>query len=167
MNWQDIEVSLNRKNFTYKGKTLFKEDFTEVLEFQDPGIAAVKNQNGWFHIMMNGQPISFNFYERAFGFYYNRAAVIENNLAYHIGIDGLAAYDLHDKWFRLLDVYHKGYARAKDEKGWFHVDRNGDEIYQKRYSLIEPFYNGFAFCVTLNNKQIILNEFGEEFPITK
>ena len=44
MNWQDIEVSLNRKNFTYKGKTLFKEDFTEVLEFQDPGIAAVKNQ---------------------------------------------------------------------------------------------------------------------------
>ena len=234
MNWQDIEVSLNRKNFTYKGKTLFKEDFTEVLEFQDPGIAAVKNQNGWFHIMMNGQPISFNFYERAFGFYYNRAAVIENNLAYHIGIDGLAAYDerylwcgnfqehisvvknlasqyfhidlngnplykekfsyagdfkegiacvcsangnythikpngefLHDKWFRLLDVYHKGYARAKDEKGWFHVDRNGDEIYQKRYSLIEPFYNGFAFCVTLNNKQIILSEFGKEFPITK
>lgn len=27
-----------------------------------------------------------------------------------------------------LDVYHKGYARAKDSHGWFHVDTNGYDI---------------------------------------
>jgi hypothetical protein len=232
MDWQDIAVSLTRKNFTYKGNAIFKKDFIEVLEFQFPGIAAVKNNNGWFHIKMDGIPIYSKFYERAFGFYYNRAAVNENGLAYHIGIDGLAAYKekylwcgnfqenisvvknlnfkyfhidlngnplykekyfyagdfkegiacvcsddgyythiksdgkfLHDKKFRLLDVYHKGYARAKDDDGWFHIDRHGVEIYYPRYSLIEPFYNGFAFCLTLKNEQIILSEKGEEIRL--
>ncbi len=232
MDWQEIEVSTSRNNFIYKGQIIFAEDFLDVLEFQNPGIAAVKKSEGWHHISIDGKAIYSKFYERVFGFYFDRAVVNEKNFAYHIGIDGLAAYKerylwcgnyqegicivkefknkyfhinkngeriyakdyiyagdfkegiacvcldnghythikldgtfLHNKNFELLDVYHKGFARAKDNDGWFHVDRNGNEVYSTRYSLIEPFYNGYAFCVTLSGGKIILNERGEEIKL--
>ncbi len=42
-------------------------------------------------------------------------------------------------------MYHKGLARARDEKGWFFIDRTGLDIGQgRRYRQIENFYNGQA-----------------------
>ncbi|CAF3526509.1 unnamed protein product [Rotaria socialis] len=44
-----------------------------------------------------------------------------------------------------LDIYHKGLARARDENGWFFIDRTGVDIGQgRRYRQIENFYNGQA-----------------------
>ena len=196
MHWQDIEISPNRKNFIYKGSLIFDADFMEALEFQSPGIAAVKNKTGWFHIRIDGSALYTKVYERVFGFYFNRAAVNEKDFSYHIGLDGLAAYKekylwcgnfqenisvvknfrnkyfhidldgnsiynqeyiytgdfkegiacacaddgyythidtsgkkIHNKQFELLDVYHKGFARAKDNGGWFHINTFGNEIY--------------------------------------
>lgn len=51
---------------------------------------------------------------------------------------------LHDRWFFDLDVFHKGFARARDERGWTHVDRSGLPIYPRRFAMVEPFYNGQA-----------------------
>ena len=34
----------------------------------------------------------------------------------------------HDMQFQQLGVYHKGFAVAKDEEGWFHIDINGNQI---------------------------------------
>jgi hypothetical protein len=63
---------------------------------------------------------------------------------------------LHQKWFLDLGIYHKGFAIARDENGWFHIDFEGKEIYSHRFSQIEPFYNGWAFVTDkLGNKQII------------
>ena len=229
MNLQKIEIAHTRNYFVYQGKRIFEKDFLEVLEFQHPGVAAVKTETGWFHIDTTGSAIYNHVYERTFGFYCDRAAVQEKNTSFHIDLDGLAAYKekyfwcgnyqegisvvkdfnqnyfhidlegnriyrekykytgdfkeaiacicldngyfthidrkgvyLHGKFFRLLDVYHKGFARAMDEKGWFHIDRNGNQIYTERYSIIEPFYNGFAFCVRSDGKKINLNEEGKE-----
>lgn len=227
MNWEDFEITPSRNNFTYNGFKIFKEDFIEVLEFQSPGIAAVKTENGWFHIQSDGSILYTKVYERVFGFYFNRAVVKEKDIYYHIGLDGLAAYEdrffwcgnfqekvcvvkdfknnyfhidlngnnlygekylytgdfkegiacvcaedgyythidkkgnlLHNKYFQLLDVYHKGFARAKDKEGWFHIDRNGNPIYNYKFSLIEPFYNGLAFSITLEGKQAVVDEMG-------
>jgi hypothetical protein len=227
MNWQSIEVSINQNNFLYNGNLLFAENFLEVLEFQYPGIAGVKDQYGWFHITPNGNRLYPHYFERVFGFYFNRACVNQNKEAFHIGLDGLPVYSekylwcgnyqeniavvkdftnqyfhidldgnkiypekysyagdfresiacvmlpngnfthidktgnfLHGKEFELLDVYHKGFARAKDKNGWFHIDRNGNEIYKTRFLLIEPFYNGFAFGMNKNGKKIVISEKG-------
>ncbi|CAF4355433.1 unnamed protein product, partial [Rotaria magnacalcarata] len=44
-----------------------------------------------------------------------------------------------------LDIYHKGLARARDENGWFFIDRAGVDIGEgRRYRQIENFYNGQA-----------------------
>jgi hypothetical protein len=33
---------------------------------------------------------------------------------------------------------------AEDEKGWFHINFLGCPIYDQRYKMVEPFYNGLA-----------------------
>ena len=54
-----------------------------------------------------------------------------------------------------LGVFHKNFATAKDKDGWFHIDKNGKELYSKRFLSIEPFYNGFALVDTTSGKAII------------
>lgn len=56
-----------------------------------------------------------------------------------------------------LGVYHNGYAAAKDEKGWFHVDKKGSAIYDERYAFIEPFYNDVAYALTLEGEKVWVN----------
>lgn len=59
-----------------------------------------------------------------------------------------------------LDVYHKGLARARDEHGWFFIDRAGIDIGQgRRYRQIENFYNGQALVQLLyDGSRCIIDE---------
>ena len=82
---------------------------------------------------------------------------LENGLCKHIGKQG---NNLNGKLFLDLGIFHKSYATAKDEKGWFHIDKNGNTLYNERYLLIEPFYNGFALVETFENRKLIINEKG-------
>ncbi len=59
-----------------------------------------------------------------------------------------------------MGIFHKSYATAKDKKGWFHIDKNGNSIYNERYLMIEPFYNGFSLIETFKNKKQIIDEKG-------
>jgi hypothetical protein len=47
----------------------------------------------------------------------------------------------------------KTFATAKDNNGWFHIDKQGNEVYKNRYLTIEPFYNGFALVTTFDNEK--------------
>jgi hypothetical protein len=84
MNWQDIEISSDRNDFTYGGMPIFQKKFLSILEFQYPGIACVQVEKGWFHIRTDGTPLYKKLYDRVFGFYFNRAAVLDKKEAYHI-----------------------------------------------------------------------------------
>ncbi|MDR0798543.1 MAG: hypothetical protein LBN18_02115 [Dysgonamonadaceae bacterium] len=55
---------------------------------------------------------------------------------------------------------HKNFATAKDKDGWFHIDKNGNEVYRERYLAIEPFYNGFALVTQFDEQKIIIDEKG-------
>lgn len=49
-------------------------------------------------------------------------------------------------------MYHKGLARARDENGWFFIDRAGVDTGQgRRYRQIENFYNGQALVQLLHD----------------
>jgi hypothetical protein len=51
-----------------------------------------------------------------------------------------------------LDVYHKGLARARDENGWFFINRAGVDVGGgRRYRQIENFYNGQALVQLFHN----------------
>ncbi len=76
----------------------------------------------------------------------------------HVDLDGRP---LHDSWFLDLDVFHKGYARARDEAGWTHCDRRGRPAYARRFAAVEPFYNGQARVERFDGGLEVVDEAGE------
>ncbi len=67
---------------------------------------------------------------------------------------------VHGCWFADLDVFHKGFARARDERGWMHVDRTGRAVYERRFAAVEPFYNGQARVELLDGGIEVIDERG-------
>ena len=227
MKWQDIKVSGDNTHFLFSGKQIFDNKFIEVLKFHSPGLAAVKDESGCFHIDNFGNQLYTDRFSRTFGFYCSRAAVVQVDMCFHITEKGTRAYThsyswtgnfqenlctvrdsdnnyfhidlngnriytdnftycgdfkdgiacvktsngfykhidvkgifLNTKLFLDLGIFHKNFATAKDEKGWHHIDKNGNEIYGQRFLSVEPFYNGFAVVDTFENKKQIIDESG-------
>lgn len=227
MNWQDIKVSDDNRHYIFEGKPIFDKTFIEVLKFHSLGLAPVKDNSGAYHINTSGNELYSNRYSRTFGFYCNRASVIEDNRWFHINEkgdkvysafyswtgnyqedictvrnsdthyfhidlngnriyaqnyiyagdykDGIACVKSQDGFYRHIDkngklindksfldlgVFHKKFATAKDTNGWFHIDKQGNEVYKERYLIIEPFYNGFALVTTFEKNKIIIDENG-------
>ena len=68
---------------------------------------------------------------------------------------------VHDVWFEDLDVFHKGYARARDASGWMHVDGRGQPAYDRRFANAEPFYNGQARVERFDGGLEVIDEVGK------
>jgi len=67
---------------------------------------------------------------------------------------------LHARWFRDLDVYHKGFASARDGGGWMHIEGAGEPAYARRFAAVEPFYNGFARVELVDGSLEVIDESG-------
>lgn len=99
--------------------------------------------------------------------YFQGAAVvrsIQDGLFRMIDENGRYIHPKNDRYaFLDLDVYHKGYARARDDSGWFFIDTNGEDVSRgQRYRQIENFYNGQALVQMLNDgSRCIINEQNE------
>lgn len=143
-----------------QGKRIYKNDFAWCGNYQE-NICTVRDfDNKYFHIDSKGDNIYSEKYKYA-GDYKDGFAVVklENGLCKHIDKRGKG---LNGKIFKDLGVFHKSYATAKDKKGWFHIDRFGNDLYNERYLSIEPFYNGFALVETFENRKLIISETGKK-----
>lgn len=94
------------------------------------------------------------------GDYRDGVAVVQaaDGLSTHIDARGR---QLHGRWFRDLDVFHKGFARARDRQGWTHIDEAGLPIYARRFAAVEPFYNGQARVERFDGALEVIDERGE------
>ena len=229
-----IIIANDQSHHIFEGKPLYMKRFISVLKFHPPGLAAVLDNAGAYHVDVDGEAIYLERYTRTFGFYDERAAVVDgdnwfhifptgervyqdfyswcgnfqdgvcavrdfNDYYFHINGDGKRLYKekyryagdfkdgiavaqnqeglyfhiyrdgilVHDKYFYDLDIFHKGFARAKDDRGWCHIDLNGRPIYSERYNMIEPFYNGFARVEDEYGAILIINEVGEVVKVLK
>ena len=105
--------------------------------------------------MLNGGPHSYA------GDFREGSGVVRgvDGMCWHIDKEGAP---IHGSKFLDLDVFHKGFARARDRRGWHHIDRAGKDISEgKRYAELEPFYNGQALARSLTGEYVVINEFGE------
>ncbi|CAF0801372.1 unnamed protein product [Didymodactylos carnosus] len=88
------------------------------------------------------------------------AAVIQDStdgLFYAIDKSGRRLHD--GKGYFDLDIYHKNYARARDQDGWYFIDRSGADAGNGcRYSQIENFYNGQALVQLFDGRRCVINE---------
>jgi hypothetical protein len=81
--------------------------------------------------------------------------MLDHQMYMHIDTHGSP---LNGQIYNALGVFHKGYATAKDEKGWYHIGRDGQSIYEHRFRYLEPFYNGQAFAESLEGKPCIVDD---------
>lgn len=171
----------------------YSSRFMQTFGFYDL-VAAVRSENGWYHILPNGTPLYEERYAWCGNFQENHCSVRNFEGRYfHIRRDGKKAYQStfkyagdfrdslavvmddeglsthidfqgtlsHGEKFLDLDVFHKGYARAQDHKGWFHIDAQGSACYTARYKSIEPFYNGVSRVETFTGAILLINERNE------
>jgi len=228
MDIKKIKIAKDNSHHIFKNKPLYQKRFIHVLKYHQPGLAPVIDNTGAYHITVDGKAAYSKRFNKTFGFYFSKAAIVTENgwghinttgdflyepiLAwtgnyqdnvctvrdksgyyYHIDETGNRLYEentlyagdfrdgvavirkknglcthinkigeeIHSKFFIDLDVYHKGFARARDKKGWFHINLDGKPSYNHKFVMIEPFYNGFAIAEDFEFNKLIINEKGE------
>ena len=141
------------------GKLIYETYYEWVGNYQD-NVSTVRDKSGhYFHIDKSGKRLYTENMLYA-GDYRDGIAVVrkKNGLCTHINKNGEI---IHGNYFIDLDVFHKGFARARDSSGWFHINLEGESLYNKRFSMVESFYNGLAFVEDLDMNKIIINENGD------
>lgn len=140
------------------GAPLYSQRYQWCGNFQE-AFCAVRDKLGFFHIDLTGKRPYPERYAYV-GDFHDGAAVVqtEEGAQFHINPRG---EPIHPYRFLDLDVYHKGFARAKDSEGWFHIDRLGRPIYREKYACIEPFYNGIARVETHWGALVLINQEGK------
>lgn len=144
---------------TPEGIAPFAERFAWCGNYQG-GRCTVREQGGaYLHIDPEGRPVYPERWRYA-GDYRDGVAVVqaESGRSTHIDAEGRL---LHSKWFWDLDVFHKGYARARDADGWMHVGLDGVAVYARRFAAVEPFYNGQARVERFDGALEVIDEAGE------
>ncbi len=141
------------------GRPLTADRFAWCGNFQLRRCVVRDHAGRYFHITDSGTPAYPDTYLYAGDFRDGYAVVRcpERGLCTHIDTRG---HQVHNQWFIDLDVFHKGYARARDRSGWFHIDLNGRPLTDRRYAEVEPFYNGQARVLTHDGEYQVVDEQG-------
>jgi hypothetical protein len=148
MNWKEIKVSDDNTYFIVEGKPIFEKKFIEVLKFHSPGLAPVSDDSGAYHIDCLGNELYNKRYTRTFGFYCNRASVVDTNRWFHINEKGQRAYAASFVW---IGNYQENFCTVRnDNHHYFHIDINGNRIYADNYVYAGDFKDGIS-CVKLED----------------
>ena len=140
------------------GADLYSARFDWCGNFQG-GRCAVRELDGsYLHVTSEGKP-AYEARWRYAGDFRGSVAVVQSGDGRSTHVDPQGR-PLHGAWFLDLDVFHKGYARARDGDGWMHVDAAGCPLYARRFASVEPFYNGQARVERFDGGLEIIDEAG-------
>ena len=123
------------------------------------GRSTIRDGDGaYYHVDASGGPVYRERWRYA-GDFRDGIAVVQaaDGRSTHIARCGAM---LHRRWFEDLDVFHKGFARARDSGGWMHIDRCGRSIYARRFAAVEPFYNSQARVERFDGGFEVIDETG-------
>lgn len=137
------------------GTPLYQDRYAWCGNFQQKHCTVRNFEERYFHIRRSGEKAYSSTFKYAGDFLDGLAVVMDDEgLSTHIDFLG---HPSHGKKFLDLDVFHKGYARAQDHKGWFHIDMQGIACYSERYKSVEPFYNGVSRVETFSGSLLLIN----------
>lgn len=140
------------------GSDQYRARYAFCGNYQEGRCPVRATDGSYLHLDEDGQP-AYGDRFRYGGDFRDGAAVVQrkDGASSHIDRDGRF---LHPVWFLDLDVFHKGYARARDAAGWMHIDRWGRPLYPRRFAMVEPFYNGQARVETFHGALEVIDEAG-------
>ena len=141
------------------GSPLYRERYAWCGNFQEGRCPVRLPDDGYIHLTREGSPAYVESYRYA-GDFKDGFAVVQRQDGKHSHIDAHGNL-LHNRWFADLDVFHKNYARARDEGGWHHVGLDGMPLYELRFCSVEPFYNGQSRVEGFDGSLSVISESGE------
>jgi Fructose-2,6-bisphosphatase len=164
--WEGKEYPIDKNEYRNCNKHLHekekntrsKEEYTWTGDVQEGTQIVRDKDHKYFHVKENGNRIYCQRYAHASDFKDSVAIVTVDGVGSTFITD--LGELLNNKWFLECRPYHEGYATVRDERGWFHIDVDGNPLYDRRYRMAEPFYNGFALCVS--DGLVILSDSDEE-----
>jgi len=95
---EDINISFDETYHLHNGKPLYKKRFRKVMSFHPPGVAAVEDDSGAYHINLKGEAIYPQRYRKTYGFYENIATVVDDEGYFHIDTAGKPIHDRRFDW---------------------------------------------------------------------
>jgi SAM-dependent methyltransferase len=140
------------------GSAIYGERYAWCGNFQGSRCAVREEDGRYFHITPDGAPAYTQRWRYA-GDFRDGIGVVQHKdgRSTHVDPDG---NPLHGCWFLDLDVFHKGFARARDQSGWMHIDQTGHPLYDRRFASVEPFYNGQARVERADGGLEVIDESG-------
>jgi SAM-dependent methyltransferase len=140
------------------GRDAYRERYAWTGNVQGGRCPVREHDGGYLHIDVEGRAAYARRWRYA-GDFRDGVAVVQAGDGRSTHIDPSGAL-LHERWFIDLDVFHKGFARARDNGGWMHVDVRGRPIYEQRFAAVEPFYNGQARVERFDGGLEVIDERG-------
>jgi SAM-dependent methyltransferase len=141
------------------GADLYPERYAWCGNYQGRRCAVRDEEGRYYHLDWTGRP-AYAARWRYAGDYRDGIAVVQGADGRSTHVDARGEL-LHGRWFVDLDVFHKGFARARGEQGWMHVDTRGQPIYARRFATVEPFYNGQARVERSDGALEVIDEEGQ------
>lgn len=141
------------------GRRAYEVTWAWCGNFQGGRCTVRREEGRYLHVDPLGAPLSDRTWRYA-GDFRDGIGVVQGDDGLHSHVDELGEL-LHGRWFVDLDVFHKGFARGRDEGGWTHVDRAGAPAYQRRFAAVEPFYNGQARVERFDGALEVVDETGQ------
>lgn len=141
------------------GNDAYRQRYAFCGNFQG-GRCVVREPDGdYLHITSIGEKAYTERY-RYVGDFRDGIAVVQGEDGRSTHIDRNGGH-VHGRWFLDLDVFHKGFARARDDDGWMHIDIAGNPSYARRFAAVEPFYNGQARVERFDGGLEVIDETGD------
>ncbi len=148
INLEKIELSSDETHHIYNGRNLYEKTFTSVMSFHSPGIAAVKDEFGAYHIDLNGNSIYQQRFIKTFGFYGGIAAVVDESGWFHINTNGEPQYKERYEW---VGNFQEELCPVRNKNGCYsHIKKNGSLLYDKNYKYVGDFKYGVAVVYDYN-----------------
>ena len=139
MNLKKFIVSPCGTHHLVDGIPAYNRRFDECLSMHEPGVAAVRDSSGSFHISSYGEDFYDRRFLRTFGYYEGKAAVISADGAHHIDIHG---DDLYTQRYAWVGNFQEGLCAVKDHRGnYYHIDAEGIKAYDDLYAYVGDFKN--------------------------
>jgi len=140
------------------GTPLYKARWAWCGNYQKGRCVVHDAQGNYYHLRLDGRVVPGGPWAYAGDHREGSAVVMDKDGAcFHVDPDGSK---LNAQAFLDLDVYHKGFARARDALGWFFIDPEGNDVGGHRFTMLEPFYNGQARAENLEGELVIIDEEG-------
>ncbi|WP_435276374.1 methyltransferase [Psychrobium sp. nBUS_13] len=163
-NFKKLSISQDGRYHTLADNSqAYTERFDEVLSFHlvenKYQVAPVLIGNKAWHIGEGGKAIYTPTFDRTFGFYCDRAAVVDGANWFHITPDGLPAYN---ERYDFVGNFQQDVAVVCDKNGYyFHINKRGEPLYTNKWHYCGDFREGIAVVQDSNGLSTHINCDGE------